>query len=141
MIEELNSPIGFYLHRAFTVLVKELNEELQRRGLNISHPEFSVLQRVRNKPGISQNELARELGKDGAAICRTLKLLTAKGYIHRTAISGCKNGVFLSESAEAMQDELEKAIASVTAKARNCVDAEDYQTCLRVLDSIYRRLK
>lgn len=128
--------LGYHLHRAFAALTAALNAELRALGLELNHAQFSVLRAVGRQPGLSQNELARETGKDSAAISRSLDHLEKRGLIHRERINGCTKGVFLTHEAEALEPLLEAAIHTTVARACANMDSAEVEMTIALLEKI-----
>ena len=133
--------LGYHLHRAFAALTETLHGELRAAGLPLTHPQFSVLQAVSRKPGLSQNGLARETGKDGAAISRSLNYLEKQGLIRRAAINGCTKGVFLTPRAEELRPLLDDAIRKTVSRACSGMDEAEVETAIRLLKKIFSALR
>lgn len=110
--------LGFYLNRAFAGIVEDLDHGLHEAGLPINHARFLILKTLEKNPGepMSQRSIAIKLGKDPAAISRTLKLLEADGLIKRSAVNGCKNGVILTEKYSFICPQVEAVIKKVTSE-------------------------
>ena len=134
--DEEKNALGYHLHRAFAALTETLHGELRAAGLSLTHPQFSVLQAVSRKPGLSQNGLARETGKDGAAISRSLNYLEKRGLIRRAAINGCTKGVFLTQQAEELRPLLDDAIRKTVARACAGMEPDEARTLVRLLEKI-----
>lgn len=133
--------LGYYLHRAFSALTDELTRQLHTGGLNISHAHFSILQAISREPGINQNELARCLGKDIAAISRSLCYLEKRGLIRREWLNGCTKGVYLTKSGEEQRPLLDQAIRSSIERACKKSDGAEIEICINALKNIYSSLK
>ena len=128
--------LGYHLHRAFAALTETLHGELRAAGLALTHPQFSVLQAVSRKPGLSQNGLARETGKDGAAISRSLDYLEKRGLVRRAPLNGCTKGVFLTQKAEELRPLLDGAIRKTVARACSGMGPEEVETVISLLERI-----
>ena len=139
--EDEKNALGYHLHRAFAALTETLHGELRGAGLALTHPQFSVLQAVSRRPGISQTGLARETGKDGAAISRSLNYLEKQGLIRRAAINGCTKGVFLTARAEALRPLLDDAIRKTLGRACAVMDESEVETAVRLLKKIFSALQ
>lgn len=133
--------LGYHLHRAFAALSETLHGELRAAGLQLTHPQFSVLRAVSRRPGLSQNGLARETGKDGAAISRSLNYLEGRGLIRRVRINGRAKGVFLTPEAEALRPLLEDAIRKTVGRACAGMDDAEVETAVRLLKNIFSALQ
>ena len=133
--------LGYHLHKAFAALTEALNGELRAAGLALTHPQFALLQAVGRLPGASQAELARETGKDTAAVSRSLDYLEKQGFIERSRINGCTKGVFLTPRGEDLRPLLEAAIRKTVARACAGMAPGEAETAIRLLRNISATLR
>ena len=112
--------LGCNLYHAFAIVVATLNHELRRVGLDLTYPQFLILETVFRRPGLSQSELARENAKDSGAVTRSVAYLEKQDFLETKWINGCTKGVFPTKKAEAIRPLLEKAIQETLDRA--CVD-------------------
>lgn len=133
--------LGVWLDLAFNSLVGELNRSLHNVGLPLNHAQFAILQNLFLKDGQSQSDIARRVGKDRAAISRSLDTLEGNGFIIRKAVSGSKNGIFLTEKAIENRNKIVDAINMATAKGRGDISVEEYEKGMNFLRKIYENLK
>lgn len=132
--------LGVWLDYAFNSLVSELNRSLHRVGLPLNHAQFVILQNLFLKDGQSQSDIARSVGKDRAAISRSLNALEENGFILRKAVSGSKNAIFLTEKAIEHRNRITEAINMAIRKGRGEMTDEDYENGMSFLKSIYGNL-
>ncbi len=132
--------LGVYLDYAFNSLVSELNRSLHQLGLPLNHAQFVIIQKLFIEDGQSQSNIARSVGKDRAGISRSLNTLEENGFIRRQAVSGSKNGIFLTEKAIANRSKIADAINLATAKARRGISAEEYARGIAFLEQIHSNL-
>ncbi len=132
--------LGVYLDYAFNSLVSELNRSLHNVGLPLNHAQFVILQHLFLKDGQSQSDLARRIGKDRAGISRSLNTLEENGFIRRKAVSGSKNGIFLTENAINNRNKIAEAINMATRKAREGMSDEEYASGISFLKKIHSNL-
>lgn len=132
--------LGVYLDLAFNSLVGELNRSLRNVGLPLNHAQFAILQNLFLKDGQSQSDIARRVGKDRAAISRSLNTLEENGFIVRKAVSGSKNGIFLTEKAIENRNRIAEAINLAIRKGRKGISEEEYETGMRFLGKVYANL-
>lgn len=132
--------LGVWLDLAFNSLVSELNHSLHNVGLPLNHAQFTILQNLFLKDGQSQNDIARRVHKDRAAISRSLNSLEENGFIIRKAISGSKNGIFLTDKAKENQNIIANAINIAIRKGREGVSKEEYEKGIIFLKTIYKNL-
>ena len=140
MKEKMYDILGVWLDFAFNSLVAELNRSLHSVGLPLNHAQFAILQNLFLNDGLSQNEIARRVRKDRAAVSRSLNTLEENGFIFRKALSGTKNGVFLTEKAIANRDRIADAINMAVAKGRGEMSGEEYERGISFLKKIYENL-
>lgn len=132
--------LGVYLDFAFTSVVAELNRSLHSVGLPLNHAQFVIIQNLFLKDGQSQSDIARKVGKDRAAISRSLNTLEENGFIRRQAVSGSKNGIYLTEKAFENRDKITEAINMATRKAREGMSDEEYECGINFLMKIQENL-
>ncbi len=132
--------LGVYLDYAFNSLVSELNRSLHQLGLPLNHAQFVIIQKLFIEDGQSQSNIARSVGKDRAGISRSLNTLEENGFIRRKAVSGSKNGIFLTKKAIANRSKIADAINLATAKARRGISAEEYARGIAFLKKIHSNL-
>lgn len=133
--------LGVWLDFAFNSLVAELNRSLHSVGLPLNHAQFAILQNLFLKDGQSQSDIARRVGKDRAAISRSLNVLEENGFIVRKAVSGSKNGVFLTEKAIQNRDRITEAINMAIGRGRRGMTEEEYETGISFLKKIHSNLQ
>lgn len=129
--------LGVCLDFAFNSLVGELNRSLHSVGLPLNHAQFAILQNLFITDGQSQSDIARRVGKDRAAISRSLNALEENGFIVRKAVSGSKNGIFLTDKAFENRKKITEAINMATGKARADMSEEEYEAGMRFLRKIH----
>lgn len=137
---EVYDPLGMYLDFAFNSLVNELNRSLHRLNLPINHAQFAILQNLYIKDGQSQSDIARRVGKDRAAISRSLDTLEVNGFIIRNAVTGSRNGIFLTEKAIENRKKIVEAINMAVSKARKGMSEEEYGNGMSFLRKIHANL-
>lgn len=117
--------LGYHMHLAFIALTGALNQELRQAGLDLVHPQFTILQAVLRNPGISQSELARATAKDCAAIARSVAYLEKRGLLERKWLNRCTKGVFATDRAKDLQPLLDEAIQKTIDRACATLNEED----------------
>ncbi len=132
--------LGVYLDFAFNSLVAELNRSLHNLGLPLNHAQFVIIQKLFLKDGQSQSDIARSVGKDRAGISRSLNTLEENGFIRRQAVSGSKNGIFLTEKAIDNRSKIAEAINIATRKAREGMTDQEYELGINFLKKIHSNL-
>lgn len=132
--------LGVFLDLAFNSLVGELNRTLHKFGLPLNHAQFAILQNLFLKDGQSQSEIARCVNKDRAAISRSLNTLEENGFIVRKAVSGSKNGIYLTEKAIGERKLISEAINTAVNRGREGMSDEEYENGLDFLRKIHTNI-
>lgn len=133
--------MGVWLDFAFNSLVAELNRSLHSVGLPLNHAQFAILQNLFIKDGQSQSDIARRVGKDRAAISRSLNTLEENGFIIRKSVSGSKNGVYLTAKSIENRQKIANAINIAVSKGREGMTEEEYENGINFLKKICENLK
>lgn len=132
--------LGVFLDLAFNSLVGELNRTMHGLGLPLNHAQFAILQNLFLKDGQSQSDIARRVNKDRAAISRSLNSLEENGFIVRMAVSGSKNGIYLTEKAIGERNKISEAINKAIEKGRKGMSEEEYENGLDFLRKVYSNI-
>lgn len=132
--------LGVFLDLAFNSLVGELNRTMHGLGLPLNHAQFAILQNLFLKDGQSQSDIARRVNKDRAAISRSLNSLEENGFIVRKAVSGSKNGIYLTEKAIGERKKISEAINKAIEKGRKGMSEEEYENGLDFLRKVYSNI-
>lgn len=133
--------LGVWLDFAFNSLVAELNRSLHGVGLPLNHAQFVILQNLFIKDGQSQSDISRIVGKDRAAISRSLNTLEENGFIIRKAVSGSKNGVFLTDKAIQNRNKIAEAINMAVGRGRKGMTEGEYEAGILFLKKIHDNLQ
>ena len=83
--------LGYFVDRLFTNMVKFLNYELSAAGLDLQHPQFSILMVLGKNDGVSQSELTTFIDRDKASVSRNIKYLENRGYIIKKKVMAGQN--------------------------------------------------
>lgn len=140
VMDDLHS-LGFLTGRASVALSKVLNAEIAANGIDLPHSQFIVLRWLYFNDGMSQMEIARMLGKDAAAIKRTVDNLEQKGLAVRKQIRTLKNSVCITHEGREMMPRVLEITQKAIDKALNGI-GEEHQALLRsMLEKIYVNLE
>lgn len=129
--------LGFYVNRAFSVMVKSLNKELRNADLDIQHAEFSLMKVLHEIQGGTQSQLAALLGKERSGISRTLSQLEEKGYINREPLDGKSNYVVLTEKGKVIMPKLNAVADRVSATTFKGFSKKSQESMIKNLTKIY----
>lgn len=135
--------LGFHLNHAFTALVSTLNHELKASGIPLNHSQFEIIQALWRSEStvMSQHDIAMTLGRDRAAISRTLAYLETHGFVSRYALSGSKNGVTLTPKTLSLKPLINHAVERAVAKACGNMLPGQYDAGIAFLIRVYDNLR
>jgi DNA-binding MarR family transcriptional regulator len=72
------------LHMVRSEIVRAVEAELAKQGLDLSFTQFLILKKAHQLGAVSATELARAVELDGGAMTRQLDQLERKGLLRRT---------------------------------------------------------
>lgn len=107
--------MGCMIGTAYQIMVAQLDEALKSAGLPIAVPEYLILRVLYDYDGLQQCEIASALGKDKAAVCRTVGAMVKKGLVTTQSVSHKCLRLFLSPKAE----EMKPSILEVASEREN----------------------
>jgi DNA-binding MarR family transcriptional regulator len=125
--------------------IKKIRQGLQKK-LDDNNVELTVDQWVLldhiyrfEAKGLSQNELAEMTVKDAPTVTRIIDLLVKKGLTERTMAENDRRkfNITLTNAGRDKFNEAYPIVAEVRRKGWGDLNDEDYQTFVRILDSIY----
>ena len=137
MGEVVIDSLGFLLNRALWTLVTSLNAAFNKNGIDLSQSQYVVMRVLDIQEGMSQNKLSTMMHKDAAAIKRSIDILEKKGLVIRKAVTGRKNGLYLTDKGKALMPQI-KAIADEVMGGTFGRTEEERQACVTFLECIYR---
>lgn len=132
--------LGFSLARASHAMGTSLNGLLKNNGVDLTHSQYVVLRVLYAKDGISQQELAKRVYKDVAAIKRTLDILEGKGLVQRVPVTMRKNSILITETGKQLIPQVLDHIERWEQSILKGVDSEEYAIFKKVLKNIHKNL-
>lgn len=124
------------MERAMTILTGEIQAQLMRCGIELSHSQLVVIQVLDIEEGISASRLATFLTKDRAAVKRTVDSLVAKGYLERRKKDRKESGLYLTEAGRGLLPEMMKAIDATRSKYFDGIAPEHVETVAYVCSHV-----
>lgn len=89
--------LGYFIFRVYSNMVKLLNKELTRNGIDLQYPQFVIIMVLSRKEGFTQAELTYIVERDKASVSRNIVYLEEKGYVERKSPDGKKKQLFLTD--------------------------------------------
>jgi DNA-binding MarR family transcriptional regulator len=82
----LDQSVGYTLNIVANLLKRELNDELQRAGIDILAEQWALLYRLHERGSMNQQELAASLSRDNGSVTRTVLVLEGKQLLERRQV-------------------------------------------------------
>ncbi len=134
--------IGYRINRCTVLLRAALTRHFKAMGQDLTPEEWIILNRLWEKDGRSQNELAESTLKDKTTVARFLDRMERKGLvIRRNASEDARvNEIYLTPTAQALRDLLIPHALELLDQCIAGVDAQELATTLAVLRKIEQNL-
>ena len=119
-----------------------LDERLRHTGLTQAR-WYALLELSKHPGGLTQRELADQVGVEASTLVRHLDELERQGIISRSAVEGDRraNRVLATAKAEPLLKEINKIAATLRAELLGDVPERDLESCVAVLKRINRKLE
>jgi DNA-binding MarR family transcriptional regulator len=125
--------------------IKKIRQGLQKKlddhNVDLTVDQWVLLDHIfrHEANGVSQNELAEMTVKDAPTVTRIIDLLVKKGLAERTMAENDRRkfNITLTEAGKDKFHEAYPIVAEVRRKGWGDLNEDDYQTFVRILDSIY----
>jgi len=139
----LENSIGHLATRFSKAILGRLAEALRQGGHPVTSEQWSVLVHVWTREGQTQRMLGEKLFKDKTNIARLVSSLESLGYVSRAPGSsdGREKIIFLTSRGRAAMQGMTCLVQSILDEAAAGIDAQELDTCKRVLRLAYRNVK
>jgi DNA-binding MarR family transcriptional regulator len=139
----LDNSIGFVLNQAANSLKKELNQAFRKAGFDVTAEQWSILNRLWEKDGVSLNELADRTFKDNASITRTVDLMEKKELVERREDPKDRRSrlVFLREPGRQLQVGLVPCAQEAIRRATRGMSNREVQLLLELGKQVVQNLE
>ena len=137
-MEDINiQTLGYFIFRVLSNMIKLLNYELTKRGLELQYPQFAMMMVLSKREGLTQAEMTNIVERDKASVSRNITYLEEKGYVRRSMDGGKKKCLFLTEKGKAIIPEL----YSIATKNKETVlqgfSDEERRTVTKMLERMF----
>lgn len=118
-------------------LAWQLRRNFEAEGLDLTHAQLGLLSDLYIEDGQTQQQLARRVWKDKAAVKRLVDLLESKGYVERKEGTDPRsNRICLTPLARKMEKDLRRISEKTLRQATADIDADELAVCVKVLKQI-----
>ncbi len=132
----LDDSVGYLIN----IVAGKLKNELNRRftAFDITPEQWAVLNRLWEKDGVTQKNLAERTFKDQPNIGRILNKLEKKGLIRRCADTEDRRVIIVFITKEGQ--ELKKELIPIAAEVLNIVQKDISEADIKVLETVLKRI-
>lgn len=131
--------MGCMIGTAYQVLLEELSKALESEGLPLTTSEYLILRVLYDRDGLQQCEIAAALGKDKAAVCRSVSGMVRKGIVSTQSISHKCRKLFLTPTAREMEPLVMKVAKERESKLASMISPEEMKIFSSVLCRIINK--
>jgi DNA-binding MarR family transcriptional regulator len=133
---------SFITGKASTAIARRLQKKFNLSGLNLTIEQWSVLYHLWKDDGKSQQELCNATFRDKPSITRLIDNLEKLNLVKRVADGNDRriNKVFLTKSAEKLQEQTMVLAEETLNEALEGVPPEHIELCKQVLQQVYENL-
>lgn len=119
-----------------------MQKGLSDAGIDLTVDQWVVIDHVKPRPGVNQNDLARITAKDAPTITRILDLLVQKELVERrvSEFDRRKFNIYLTEKGEKLYAEAFKIIGEARRKSWEKLTDSDYDELVRIMDTIFENI-
>jgi len=135
----LNDVIGFRLRRIQNHLSRTFSERLADRGVRPG--TFSALALIAANPGVSQTDLARDLGSDKASVVSIIDELERQGWAvrKRSTTDRRRHSLHSTVPGRRVLNEIGVIARETEAPVRAILSDAEFEVLSELLDRIYTR--
>lgn len=138
----LDNTLGYLINRCAILLKSELTHRFRQAGYDVTPEEWSILNRLWEQDGLSQNELAERTVKDKTTVTRFLNQMEAKGFVTRKSSEkdGRSKKVHLSSRGQALKPILIQITAGLLQEASSDLSEANIRTTFHTLKTFEKNL-
>jgi DNA-binding MarR family transcriptional regulator len=133
---------SFITGKASTAIARRLQKKFNMAGINLTIEQWSVLYQLWKENGKSQQELCNATFRDKPSITRLIDNLEKLNLVKRVSDEKDRriNKVFLTKTAEKMEEETMRLADETLNEALEGVPADQVELCKLVLQRVYDNL-
>lgn len=130
--------VGFRLRRIQNYLSRDFSAATSEH--NLKQGQFSGLAIIAANPGLSQIELAREIGLDKSLTVQMVDELERRGWAERrrSVVDRRRHDLFVTPDGEAVLDDLFAQLGVVERNSLEVLSNEEHVVLNELLDRIYK---
>jgi DNA-binding MarR family transcriptional regulator len=138
----LDDSLGHLASNASRAVLRRINQELARHGLDITPEQFSVIVHVWDQEGLPQYMLTSKLYKDKTNMARLVGSLEAAGFITRRPgqTDAREKIIYLTSEGRDVMIRISNLVGKILEVAQRGIDEQELRTCKDVLRRFHNNL-
>ena len=142
MYFELDKALGYKVNRLAVILRQTLAALFKEKGYDVTAEEWVLLNRLWQKDGRSQRDLAETTIRDQTTVTRLMDKMEKKGYVKRQHDSNDRRIVLahLTPKGKSLEKKLIPIAVKMLQQAGEGISKKDLETTLNTLDKCIMNL-
>lgn len=143
MLQNYNKAYFFKIDTTIKKIRNYMQRGLADAQIDLTVDQWVVLDHLSQNSGISQIELGSITYKDPPTMTRILDLLVKKGLVTRLSFPSDRRKftINLTEKGKQIHVQSSEIITQVRKQAWNNLNEKDYDTLVRIMDTIYSNVE
>lgn len=139
---KLAESIGYQITDAGRLVTNRLNANFKEYGYPVTHEQWSIMIRLWEEDGLTQNKLSSLTGKDQPSVSRLINNLEKNDLVKRVEhpVDKRTNLIFLTAKGKKLQIGLIEQAQKTIEQISEGIDKEELNIFLRVLNQIKQNL-
>lgn len=139
---KLEKSIGHQIARTGRLVTNRLNTNFKNGNYPVTHEQWSIMIRLWEEDGLTQNRLAELTHKDNPCVSRLINNLEKRELVKRTThpVDGRTKLIYLTEKGREMQIGLIQQAQKTVEQISDGIAPDELVTFLRVLTKIQENL-
>ena len=119
-----------------------MQKGLTDNGIDLTVDQWVVLDHIKPKPGISQNDLAVDTAKDAPTVTRILDLLVEKKLVRRQMADDDRRkfNIYLTDEGQELHTKALEVIGEIRRQSWEGLTDEDYDQLVRIMNTIHKNV-
>ena len=138
----LDKSAGYLINMTTLLLKREFSSAIKNNNINVTPEQWAILNRLNEKSGLTQKEVAKLTFKDNANITRIVDKLENKGLVIRQSDSNDRRTwkISITSKGAEMRDSIEPLAIEVLKKATKGLSENDVELFNNTLKKIMENL-
>lgn len=134
-----NESFGYLVSRANAAMRMNFNKAISELGVEATPEQWGLLNAVKQKPGMTQSEIAEVSLKDKTNVTRMLDVLQKNNYIERRNDTSDRRSykIFLTKDGEKLIKKISNAAIKVNKIAASSFSENEYTQLVNLLNKLY----